>query len=50
MKKRSNPISPDMVVKIKALLDEGKLFQHQIAAILGVNQGRISEVKNGHYG
>ena len=50
MKKRSNPMSPEMVKKIKALLDEGKYFQHQIAAMVGVNQGRISEVKNGIYG
>jgi predicted XRE-type DNA-binding protein len=50
MKKRSNTITPEMVMKIKALLDEGRLFQHQIAAMLGVNQGRVSEVKNGHYG
>ena len=50
MKKRSNPITPEMVKRIKALIAEGKLFQHQIAAIVGVNQGRISEVKNGIYG
>lgn len=50
MKKQSNSITPEMVAGIKALLAEGKLFQHQIAAILGVNQGRISEVKNGYYG
>lgn len=24
------------------------LFQHQIAAELGINQGRVSEVLNGH--
>lgn len=48
--KRSNPMTPDLVRRIKALLAEGKYFQHQIAAMLGVNQGRNSEVKNGHYG
>jgi len=50
MRKRSNPIKPEMVKKIKELLDEDKYFQHQIAALVGVNQGRISEVKHGHYG
>jgi predicted XRE-type DNA-binding protein len=38
-----------MVSQIKELLETTDLFQHQIAAILGVNQGRISEVKNGFY-
>lgn len=50
MKKRSNSITPEMVQKIKDLLATRLYFQHQIAAMLGVNQGRISEVKNGHYG
>lgn len=50
MKRRSNSMTPDVVAKIKVLLDEDQLFQHQIAAIVGVNQGRISEVKNGFYG
>jgi len=49
MKKPSSPMTPEMVAKIKALLAEGKYFQHQIAAFVGVNQGRISEVKHGHY-
>ena len=50
MRKRSNPMTPEMVKKVKVLLAEDKYFQHQIAAIVGVNQGRISEVKNGLYG
>ncbi len=50
MKKRSAPITPDKVKEIKDLLAEDKYFQHQIAALVGVNQGRISEVKNGIYG
>ncbi len=50
MKKRSSSMTPEMVERIKALLAEGNYFQHQIAAILDVNQGRISEVKNGIYG
>lgn len=50
MKKRSNPITPKLRDQIKVLLADGTLYQHQIAAIVGVNQGRISEVKNGFYG
>lgn len=50
MRKRSNPITPKLRDEIKALLADGTLYQHQIAAMLGVNQGRISEVKNGVYG
>lgn len=33
---------------ILKLLDEG-IYQHHIAAMFGVNQGRISEVKQGKY-
>lgn len=50
MKKRSKPITPDKVQEIKDLLAEDKYFQHQIAALVDVNQGRISEVENGAYG
>lgn len=50
MKKRSTPMSAALVVEIKTLLATGQYHQHQIAAMLGVNQGRISEVKHGHYG
>ncbi len=49
MKKPSAPITPDKVEEIKVLLSSGQYHQHQIAALLGVNQGRISEVKNGLY-
>ena len=49
MKRRSNPITPDRRDRIKGLLASGQLYQHQIAAIEGVNQGRISEVKDGKY-
>ena len=50
MKKHSNRMSPEMVKKVKELLDEETYFQHQIAAMLGINQGRVSEVKHGRYG
>lgn len=50
MKKRSEPMTQDLVKKIKDLLAEDEYFQQQIAAIVGVNQGRVSEVKHGKYG
>lgn len=49
-KARSSNMSRELIEKIKALLATGKYYQHQIAALVGVNQGRVSEVKNGHYG
>jgi predicted XRE-type DNA-binding protein len=42
----SVPITPELASKIKRLLAEG-LYQHQIAGLLGVNQGRVSEVNTG---
>lgn len=42
----SPPVTPEMASYIKFLLSKG-LYQHQIASIVGVNQGRISEVKAG---
>ncbi len=47
MKQRSPKLTPAMAAKIKALLKETDMNQAQIAAQLGgMNQGRISEVKN----
>lgn len=40
------PMSADLASKALALVRFG-YHQHQAAAILGVNQGRISEVVNG---
>lgn len=40
-------MTPDLVKKIKDLLGTRQYHQHQIAAIVGVNQGRISETKHG---
>lgn len=42
----SNPVTPELASYIKYLLSKG-LYQHQVASIVGVNQGRISEVKTG---
>jgi hypothetical protein len=36
-----------MAAHIKFLIYTKKLFQHQVAALFGVNQGRISEIING---
>ncbi len=49
MKRRSRRINDDLVRQIKVMLASGLYHQHQIAAKLDLNQGRISEVKNGHY-
>jgi hypothetical protein len=43
------PYSSDIYREVKRRLAEGE-FQHDIAADLGWNQGRISEVKTGKRG
>lgn len=43
----SPPLDPAMAAKIKRMLRDTDLAQHQIAAQLGVNQGRVSEVSTG---
>jgi len=40
-------LSAAMAAKIKRLWNETEMAQHEIAAELGVNQGRVSEVVNG---
>lgn len=47
MKKPSKKMTAEMVKKIKDLLATRQYHQHQIAAIVEVNQGRISETKKG---
>ena len=42
----SPPVTPEMASYAKFLMAKG-LYQHQIASVLGVNQGRISEIKTG---
>ena len=47
--KPGNPsvaITPEIAVKIKRLSKQG-LYQHDIATLIGCNQGRISEVLRG---
>lgn len=43
----SPPLNAQLAARIKWLDKITDLAQHQIAAQLGVNQGRISEVLNG---
>jgi len=52
MKKRKRTggkyIPEGEVQNVIKLLEDG-WFQHQIAALYGVNQGRVSEIKNRKY-
>ena len=41
------PLTRELAAHIKFLLKRGDLLQQQIAALLGINQGRISDVKHG---
>ena len=43
-RKPSPPVSPEMAAHIRFLIKDRGLYQHQAASLLGVNQGRISEV------
>lgn len=48
MARRSRtPLTKELAAKIKRLALDTKLLQHEIAAQLGINQGRVSEVLNG---
>lgn len=48
MSKRSSPpLTPEIAAEIRRLASPGTLMQHQIAALLGINQGRVSEVLSG---
>jgi predicted XRE-type DNA-binding protein len=44
---RSTPLTARVAAEIKRLAASGELMQHQIAAVLGLNQGRVSEVLSG---
>lgn len=43
----SAPVTPDVAARMKALARDTDLAQHEIAAMLHVNQGRVSEVLTG---
>ena len=45
-RKPSPPVTVELAAEIRRLRAVG-LYQHQIAAVLGLNQGRISEVLTG---
>ena len=49
MKHASNSMSSAIVAEIKRMLATGQYYQHQIAALLGINQGRVSETKKGEW-
>lgn len=44
---RSPKLTPSLAARIKRMWAETELTQHAIAAELGLNQGRVSEVVNG---
>jgi predicted XRE-type DNA-binding protein len=46
-RKDSPPITPEKAALIKFLVRAKGLYQHQVAALLEINQGRVSEVING---
>ena len=43
---QSPPVTAEMAAQIKLMLEQG-MFQHDIAAIFGINQGRVSEISTG---
>lgn len=45
--KPSTPMTQAVANQIRRLKREEKLYNHEIAAILGINQGRVSEVLSG---
>lgn len=48
MKRTKSPyVTPAMAAHIRYIMTTRKVYQHQVAALLGCNQGRISEVMNG---
>lgn len=48
MHRRGSPrVTAEMAAKIRHLKRVEGLYNHQIAALLGINQGRVSEVLNG---
>lgn len=46
-RKNSPPISAEKAALIKFLIRVHGLYQHQVAALLEINQGRVSEVMTG---
>jgi predicted XRE-type DNA-binding protein len=48
-RKPSARLSPEMAAHIRYLIKDQGLFQHQVAALLEINQGRVSEVMKGQH-
>ncbi len=46
-KSRSPTVTEEMAKKIRRMVKSG-MAQHDVAAHFGINQGRVSEVVNGH--
>lgn len=46
-KPRRPRMNPVIAAEIKKLAQDRTLYQHEIAALLGINQGRVSEVVSG---
>ncbi|QUM73043.1 hypothetical protein [Sphingopyxis granuli] len=46
-RKASPPVTPQMAAEIRYLKSSKGLYNHQIAALFGINQGRVSEVLTG---
>jgi|MDSW01.2.fsa_nt_gb predicted XRE-type DNA-binding protein len=47
MRRRSKSMTADLALQIKRLWHTTELAQHEIAAQLDINQGRVSEVLTG---
>jgi predicted XRE-type DNA-binding protein len=47
VRKASNPVTHEMAKEIRRLKRDERLYNHQIAALLNINQGRVSEVLSG---
>lgn len=47
MSRRSPPLTPELAAAIKRLAQNTDMLQHEIAAELRINQGRVSEVLTG---
>ena len=46
-RKSSPPVTAEMAAHIRYLVNERGLYQHQAAALVGVNPGRVNEVMKG---
>lgn len=46
-RKPSPPVTAQMAAHIRFLVKKQGLYQHQAAALLGVNPGRVNEVMKG---